>query len=43
VKATLARYAELLADRPEDRALVREQKADVAFLEYDWALNDVRP
>jgi hypothetical protein len=43
VKATLARYADLLADRPEDRALVREQKADVAFLEYDWALNDVRP
>ena len=43
VKATLARYADLLADKPEDRALVREQKADVAFLEYDWALNDVRP
>ncbi|HUP98305.1 MAG TPA: DUF547 domain-containing protein [Usitatibacter sp.] len=42
VKATLARYADQLADRPEDRAAVREQKADVAFLDYDWALNDAR-
>ena len=42
VKATLARYADLLADRPEDRAAIREQKVDVAFLEYDWALNDAR-
>jgi len=43
VKAALARYADLLADKPEDRAAIREQKADVAFLEYDWALNDARP
>ena len=42
VKAMLARYADQLADRPEDRAAVREQKADVAFLDYDWALNDAR-
>ena len=42
VKATFARYAELLADKPEDRAAVREQKADVTFLDYDWALNDAR-
>lgn len=40
VKATLAKYAELLADRPEDRAAVREQKAAIAFLDYDWGLND---
>ena len=40
VKATLARYAELLADRPEDRAAVRGQKVAVAFLDYDWGLND---
>ena len=40
VKATAARYADLLADKPEDRAIVRDQKADVAFLDYDWALND---
>ena len=43
VKGTLARYADLLADRPEDRAAIREQKVDVSFLEYDWALNDARP
>ncbi len=42
VKATLARYADLLADAEEDRALIRQQKADVAFLDYDWGLNDAR-
>lgn len=41
VKATLAKYADLLADDPEGRARVRAQQADVAFLDYDWALNDV--
>jgi hypothetical protein len=40
VKATLGKYADLLVDQPEDRAAVRDQKADVAFLEYDWSLND---
>jgi hypothetical protein len=40
VKATFARYADQLADKPEDRAAVRAQKADVVFLDYDWALND---
>jgi hypothetical protein len=40
VKATLAKYADQLADKPEDRAAVREQKADVTFLDYDWSLND---
>jgi hypothetical protein len=43
VKATLARYADVLADRVEDRAAIREQRADVSFLDYDWSLNDVRP
>jgi hypothetical protein len=41
VRQALARYADLLADRPEDRALVRAQKPEVAFLDYDWALNDI--
>jgi hypothetical protein len=41
VKQALSRYADLLADKPDDRALVRAQKAEVAFLEYDWALNDI--
>lgn len=39
VKATMARYADLLADKPEDRALVRDQKADISYLDYDWSLN----
>jgi hypothetical protein len=43
VKATLARYADQLADKPEDRAVVRGEKADVTFLDYDWSLNDTRP
>ena len=42
VRATAARYADQLADRPEDRAVVRGQKAEVAFLDYDWGLNDAR-
>jgi len=42
VKATAARYADLLADKPEDRAAVKDQKADIAFLDYDWSLNDAR-
>ncbi len=42
LKATLAKYADLLAERPEDRAAVREQKADIAFLDYDWTLNDAK-
>jgi hypothetical protein len=42
VKATLARYADQLADRPQDRAAVKGEKADVTFLDYDWSLNDTR-
>lgn len=42
VKATLARYASLLADTPEGRARVASQQADVEFLEYDWSLNDAK-
>jgi hypothetical protein len=42
VKATLAKYADLLADRPADRAVVQAQRADVAFLDYDWSLNDTK-
>ncbi len=43
LKGALARYADPLADRPEDRAAVREQRVEVQFLDYDWALNDARP
>jgi len=42
VKQAMGRFADQLADKPEDRALLREQKADVTFLEYDWSLNDAR-
>jgi hypothetical protein len=40
LRATLAKYADQLAERPEDRAAVRDPKVEIAFLEYDWALND---
>lgn len=42
VKQAFSRYADLLADRPEDRAAVRAGKAEVTFLDYDWSLNDAR-
>jgi hypothetical protein len=42
VKATAAKYADLLADAPADREAVRSQAVDVSFLDYDWALNDAR-
>jgi hypothetical protein len=42
LKATMAKYAELLADKPEDRAVVKEQKAEITFLDYNWSLNDAR-
>jgi hypothetical protein len=38
-----ANYANLLADNPADQQLVRSRKASIGFLEYDWALNAVRP
>jgi hypothetical protein len=41
VKATMAKYADLLADAPADREAVRSQSAEVTFLDYDWQLNDI--
>jgi hypothetical protein len=43
VKAMLGKYADLLADRPEDRAAIRAGTAEVGFLDYDWSLNDAKP
>ena len=40
VKQTMAKFADQLADSPADRALVKDQKADATFLDYDWSLND---
>ena len=37
-----ARYADLLADRPEHRRLVAEGRVPIDFLDYDWSLNDAR-
>lgn len=37
-----ARYANLLADAPQDRKLVEDGRAPLEFLEYDWTLNDAR-
>lgn len=40
--AFLARHAEQLADAPADRERIRGQKAEIVFLDYDWALNAAR-
>jgi len=42
VNDVAARYADQMADAPEDRAILREKKASIAFIEYDWALNDIK-
>jgi hypothetical protein len=38
----LAKYADALASTQAGREAVRGQKVPLAFLEYDWTLNDVR-
>ncbi|HKB81572.1 MAG TPA: DUF547 domain-containing protein [Burkholderiales bacterium] len=40
VEGWLAKYADKLADDPQQQQPIREQKARVGFLEYDWTLND---
>ena len=40
--AFAARYADQLADVPADRERIRAGKADIAFADYDWSLNDSR-
>lgn len=40
--AFAARHAEQLADAPADRERIRAGTVDIAFTDYDWALNDVR-
>jgi len=37
-----AGYAALLADAPDHRKQIDEQKAAIRFLDYDWTLNDAR-
>lgn len=38
----VARYADLLADDAAARAGVRQARAPIRYLDYDWALNDVK-
>ncbi len=40
--AYLSRFADTLADAPADRERIREQRAGLAYLDYDWKLNDAR-
>jgi hypothetical protein len=37
-----ARYAKLLAEDPAQQKLVEDGKAAIAFLDYDWTLNDAK-
>jgi hypothetical protein len=37
-----ARYADQLADTPAERERIRSGTVDIAFADYDWALNDAR-
>ncbi len=38
----LARHADRLADAPADRERIRGGQASVAYLDYDWKLNDAK-
>ena len=42
LEATLAKYANQLADKPEDRQAVGDRKAPIKYREYDWSLNDAK-
>ena len=43
VEQFLGRYADRLADDPAQQKNIREQKAGLKFLDYDWRLNDAKP
>jgi Protein of unknown function, DUF547 len=40
--AFMARFADVLADAGADRERIRGQAVDIAFLDYDWRLNDAK-
>ena len=40
VESWLAHYADKLADDPKYHSVIRDGKAKIGFLDYDWALND---
>ena len=37
-----AKYANLLTDNAEQQKLVRDGKAEIRHLDYDWGLNDAK-
>jgi hypothetical protein len=37
-----AAYANLFADDPAQQRIIREQKTEIRFLDYDWGLNDAK-
>ena len=40
LEAFVASHADFLADAPTDRAQLRSGRFEIAFLDYDWSLND---
>jgi len=42
VEQFLGMYGGLLADAPADRTLIKDGRVKVRYLDYDWALNDVK-
>jgi hypothetical protein len=38
-----AAYANLLAGDPAQQKIIRDRKAEIRFLDYDWRLNDAQP
>lgn len=42
LEAFFAAHADVLADAPADRKRIRAETAALAFLPYDWALNDAK-
>ncbi len=41
-RTVFGKYADLLANRPEDRQRIRSGEVPIKFLNYDWTLNDIR-
>ncbi|HRK55951.1 MAG TPA: DUF547 domain-containing protein [Burkholderiaceae bacterium] len=41
LQALGARYAQVLADHPEDREALRQGQSTITFVKYDWSLNAI--
>ncbi len=42
LEAWLAKYADKLSGDPKHQQVIRDSKAKIDFLDYDWALNDLK-